>query len=354
MPEPETIATDATGLEDIPPGSHLRLRSGLIIGAAIFLTLLLSYLLTGGGAEIFERKVAIHTFMADASGLAKGAPVRLNGVAIGKIRYLGLTTLRDPKRVAVVDMAVQARFLHQIPADSIAAVSADNLLGDQYIDIQAGRSMTPVAAGGEVASLEQTAFNGSDIVASMQAVLKRVDELLTQIERGDTRLGRFFRDDQFYESLRLQLTSIQNAVRDLHTPASPAGKMFFSDELYRRLHDPVVALDKTLEGMQRGEGAAGQMLANSKQYDDAEKNLRDLRKSLEAFSKAPMLHDDALYTNALALTNAWGQSIDAVNRGQLMANTQLYDSLNGTSKNLRFLFGDIRKNPRKYLRMRVF
>ena len=359
MPDQEITATDASGLEDIPPGSHLGLRSGLVIGGAVFLTLFLSYLLTGGGSEIFEPKVTVRTFMADASGLAKNAPVRLNGVAIGKIHSLGLTDSRDPKRVAVIEMKVQSRFLHQIPSDSIAAVSADNLLGDQYIDIQAGRSETPVKAGGEVASLDQNIFNGSDIVLSMEAVLKRVDYLLTQIENGDTRLGRFFHDEMFYESLREQITGIEDAMRHLHTPASEAGKMFFSDELYRRLRDPVAELDEALAAMQRGEGPAGRMLADSSQYDTTQKNLREMRNTLDAWSKAPGMHDAALYEHWLALLNNWGQALDATSRGQgptgaLLANRQLYDSLNGTSKNLRFLFGDIRKNPRKYLRMKVF
>jgi len=354
LPEQEITATDASGLEDIPPGSHLGLRSGVIIGAAIFLTLFLSYLLTGGGSQIFEPKVVIRTFMADASGLAKGAPVRLNGVAVGKIRSLGLSGSRDPKRVAVIEMQVQSRFLPKIPSDSIVAVSADNLLGDQYIDIQAGRSTTPVEAGGEVASLVQSLFDGSDIVLSMEAVLKRVDYLLTQIEDGDTRLGRFFRDETFYESLRQQITGIQNAIMHLHAPATPAGKMFFTDELYRRLRDPVVALDKTLAAMQRGEGPAGQMIANSSQYDATRKNLREIRDTLDAWSKAPLLQDEALYANSLALVNAWGQAIDAANRGPLVSNTQLYDSLNGTAKSLRSLLGDFRKNPRKYLRVKVF
>ena len=101
------------------------------------------------------------------------------------------------------------------------------------------------------------------------------------------------------------------------------------------------------------------MLASSKQYDDVEKNLRDIRKSIESWSKTPAMHDDALYNNAVALAKGWNAAIDAASNGKgpmgpLLANRQLYDSLDGTAKSLRSFVGDFRKDPRKYLRIKVF
>jgi phospholipid/cholesterol/gamma-HCH transport system substrate-binding protein len=40
--------------------------------------------------------------------------------------------------------------------------------------------------------------------------------------------------------------------------------------------------------------------------------------------------------------------------GRLLANAQLYESLNGSLHNLELLLRDLRENPRKYLRYKPF
>jgi phospholipid/cholesterol/gamma-HCH transport system substrate-binding protein len=39
--------------------------------------------------------------------------------------------------------------------------------------------------------------------------------------------------------------------------------------------------------------------------------------------------------------------------GQLLQNKQLYENMNGAASELRGLIGDIRKDPKKYLNVRV-
>src|ERR1035441_8870923 len=49
----------------------------LLLVAATGIVLVLSWLLTGGGSEIFEPKSDLHSYMADASGLIVTAAVQL-------------------------------------------------------------------------------------------------------------------------------------------------------------------------------------------------------------------------------------------------------------------------------------
>ncbi len=77
--------------------------------------------------------------MADASGMAEGTPVRLNGFTIGTLDTIELTGSADPKRSVEFIMKVQEKFLQQIPVDSVAGISAANLLGDKFINITKGR-----------------------------------------------------------------------------------------------------------------------------------------------------------------------------------------------------------------------
>jgi phospholipid/cholesterol/gamma-HCH transport system substrate-binding protein len=335
-----------------------------VIAIAVVLVLILSYFLTGGGSELLQKKVGLRTFMSDSEGLTPNSPVRLNGVRVGNIVRVVVSNERDPRRVAQVEMSIHERFVAKIPNDSIAAVTADNLLGDKYIDIQAGRSTVTVSPDGEVRSLVQNQFDGSDIIVTIQALLNRVDALLTQIERGDTRLGRFFNDESFYNGVLQQLTGIQQAISSVGNAKSPAGQMFFTDRLYRALEQPILDIDKLLETMQKGVGPGGKILVDPSQYDNVVTTLRGLRKSIQDVNTgkstlSPMLHDDALYRNAVSFVQAFGATLDDLNngKGQLgvaFVNPQMYNSLNGTSKSLRDFTKDFRENPRKYLRIKVF
>ena len=353
----------ATGLEEIPPGSHTGFRVAAVAASAFVLVSILAYLLTGGGSEIFQSKVDLRTYLSDAEGLTQNSPVRLNGVRVGNIRRVVVSDERDPARVALVEMSVHERFIAKIPKDSIAAVTADNLLGDKYIDIQAGRSPSTVTANGEIRSLVQNQFDGSDIVITMQAVLTRVDALLTQIERGDTRLGRFFNDDRFYNGLRVQLAGVQSTIEKIAGAKTPIGEVFFTDRLYRSLEKPILDIDTLLASLQKGEGSGGKLLADSSQYDNATAAVRSIRKTLQDINSPKgandFLHDQALYDHSLTFVNSFGRAVDELNNGkgkvaELMVNPQLYNSLNGTSKSMRYFVKDFRENPRKYLRIKVF
>ncbi len=349
----------ATGLEEIPPGSNTGFRVASVAAAAVVLILVLSYFLTGGGAELFDSKVALRTYLGDAEGLTQNSPVRLNGVRVGNIRRVSVSEEHNPQRAALIEMSVHERFLSRIPVDSIASVTADNLLGDKYIDIQAGRSSATISDNGEIKSLVQTEFNGADIIVNMQQVLARVDSLLTQIERGDTRLGRFFRDETFYNSVREQLAGIQNAITKIASAKTPAGQMFFTDKLYRSLEEPILAIDKMLASMQKGEGPAGKMLNDASQYNAMTASLRDVRTALAGYTKAPMLRDETLYNNWVAFATSLNKSIDDFDQGKgkighEFVNVQLYQSLNGTSRSMRDFMKDFREDPRKYLRIKVF
>jgi phospholipid/cholesterol/gamma-HCH transport system substrate-binding protein len=68
--------------------------------------------------------------------------------------------------------------------------------------------------------------------------------------------------------------------------------------------------------------------------------------------------DDALYTRMNSLTERIDTLIARLNDGEgtagrLLHDRQLYENLNGAATELRGLVADIRKDPQKYLRVKV-
>ncbi len=350
---------------EIEQAKRTRFRVFSLIVAALFILAALIFLLTGAGGALFERKVSLRTYMSDATGLEKNAPVRLNGILIGKIRSVELSKSSDPHRVIVVELAIKSRFVPDIAADSVTAISADNLLGDKYINISKGKSGEPVKAGGELRSLvSQDTFNQADLVASLQTNLKQLDTLLTQIESPGTQMGQFVHGEEFYDRLRDEIQGIQTAITSYASPRGEFGKSLYRKELYDKMRAPVLEFDDKLAAIQRGEGQSGKLLLDSSMYDDARTKTAELRRSLEDLNAGKgqfgkLLTDDEMYRRMQTIVKSMGDVIDAINSGEgkigeMLASSQLYESLNGSSKEMKELFAEFRSNPRKFMRIKVF
>jgi phospholipid/cholesterol/gamma-HCH transport system substrate-binding protein len=333
---------------------------------ALVIVMILVWLLTGGGGEIFEPKSYLHSYMPDASGLIVTAAVQLNGIQIGKISDVKLSGLSDPKKVVWVEMKVKSRYLPAIPVDSTISITADDLLGDKYLNILIGQRSETVKPGAELRSVLPIGdqFNSADLVAAMKEMLDRVDTSLRQIEDARTPIGRFVQTEDLYNQIRGYIITIQESIRKFAHPQSQLGQMLFTAELYEQMRAPIVGIDKTLADLQAGEGAYGHMLASSDQYDRARKQLADLRDSLADVnagkgSVGKLMQTNELYERIQRLLKSLAEMVEAVNHGEnrlgvYMADSQLFESLTGSTGDLQHTLDDFRKNPRKYLRLKVF
>ena len=74
------------------------------------------------------------------------APVRIGGVAVGRVAKIDL----DPKRFdAVVTLDIDRRY--QLPADTSAGIFTSGLLGESYIGLQPGGDPENLKSGEEIA-----------------------------------------------------------------------------------------------------------------------------------------------------------------------------------------------------------
>src|ERR1035441_4900719 len=104
------------------------------VGALAILAVLV-YLLNGG--MLFQEKTTLYLYIPDATGLGPGAPVRVDGIGVGKVGVIALSGSSDPGRVIKVTIKAESDRLSQIPVDSFAQLSADTLVGDMFVrDVQ--------------------------------------------------------------------------------------------------------------------------------------------------------------------------------------------------------------------------
>src|SRR5580704_6333219 len=162
---------------EIKPTARMRLRVFALIASATGISLVLMYLLVGGGRDFFAQRTTLTTYMPDSDGITPDSEVRLSGIRIGKVQNAELSGLLDPRRTVRARMRVLTRYLKSIPQDSQTDVSADTLVGYKFIDIAEGKSPIPIKEDGVLQSEPvKQAEDRADLIKTLQTNLAGIDK----------------------------------------------------------------------------------------------------------------------------------------------------------------------------------
>jgi phospholipid/cholesterol/gamma-HCH transport system substrate-binding protein len=344
-----------------------QLRVGLLAVAAMTLAAVMIFLLTSNTA-FFEGRFHLRTYMEDSAGMADSSPVRLNGILVGNIEKVRLSNDHNPKRTVEIDMSIREGYLSEIPEDSVAGISAANLLGDKYINITKGRSGRHVQPGGELKSQDvvdvpQLLAQSATILTSFQSIAGRVDGILSLVESGKGNIGKLIKDDELYNRVNATAAEVNQIVHDVRGKQGTISKLIYEDDLYQEIRRPIQKLDVLIGELQAGKGTAGKLLKDEALYSEARQSLTDARTMLDSLNAGKgtagkLLKDDELYRQVNVIIEKLNNTIAQINQGQgtvgqLVVNRDLYDSLNGATKEAQALIKDMRANPKKFLRIKL-
>jgi phospholipid/cholesterol/gamma-HCH transport system substrate-binding protein len=339
----------------MPSARHIRwakFRVLTVCAAAVVILSILAYLLTGGSLP--TEKATMYLYVPDATGLGQGAPVRVDGFGVGKVRSVALSGSSEPSRVVKVTMTVAGDRLASIPNDSTAQLASETMIGDKFVDISSGTSRHFISPGGEIGYQgSPDLLKGLDI-GQFEQRLKVVGALLDDIEQGRGDLGQFIQGDKMYSDLHKRLSQIESGVHAAASTASTVGQELHTDQFYQQISQPLLALDSSLARLQSGQGGVGQFLRDSAQYEKLRSDAADLRRSIADLRAAEFMQSDTLYTDWNRRALSLIESVDAFNRAPAMTTSQAYDSLNGLARELQDTVRDFRQNPRKFMRIKVF
>ncbi len=343
-----------------------KLRIGVLATVAMIIAAVLIFLLTGN--TTFGGTFHIRTYMEDSAGMGDNAPVRLNGIPVGLISHVRLSGSKDPKRVVEIDMTVKEKYLTEIPEDSIAGISASNLLGDKYINITKGLHAKHVEKNGEIRSqqvqdIPQLMAQSATILSTFQNILGRADSLLSLVESGKGNIGKLIKDDDLYNRVNATAAEVQSLVAKVKDSNGTISKLLYDDTLYKEMRVPIKRLDDMLAQIQNGKGSAGKLLNDPELYDEARRSMAEARKMLDDLqagkgTAGKLLKDDELYRQVNLIAAKVNLAVDKINSGQgtigqLAVNPQLYESLNGVTREVQGLIKDVHANPKKFLRIKL-
>ncbi len=348
-----------------------QLKVGLIVLVSIALLSTLLFLMTGSsGMSVFSHKIYVTAYFSNSNGLKVGAPVGLEGVTIGEVKSVMVST--DPARKLTpvkVMLKLDPKFRSSLHTDSRASLSTVGVLGDTIVDINSRTAVGPQLQTGDELQTLQTP-NLDDVVKasegtieSLNLILTKVDSITTSIDNGTGTVGKFIKDPQLYDQADATVSQLQKLTRNLNNGKGSMGKLMQDDELYNRLNDTAAKLDAITTALNEGKGTAGKLLKDDSVYNDLDSTLKHANSLLAEADAGKgalglMIKDPAFANkldNTVTQLNTLLNNVNAGKGtlGKLATDDTAYANLNTLLTSSNGLVGDIRKNPKKYLVIRL-
>ncbi len=357
-------------LTTLPSQKQLKwsqLRVGLtVIFASITLGVLI-FVMSGTGGW-FTHKITLHSYFDNAGGLREGAPVRLAGVDIGNVTRVFVVNGK-PLTPVEVTMKVNTKYSFNLRKDSNAVLSTAGILGETYVDIDSSAAKGPEVTDGDTLEahgqpeIQDVVRASQGTLQNMDALLKRVDRIMSFIESGQGSIGKVIYSPALYDQLNATVAEFKGLVDDVQNGKGSLGPLFTSDEAYKRAMAAINQLNAIVDEIQEGKGSAGKLLKDPALFDNANKtiaNVRQLTDDINAGKGAlgKLSHDQEFADKLQTIVNNLAALSESLQKGEgtagmLLKDPKLYNNSNQMLVETRELLKSIRENPKKYLTFHV-
>ena len=332
------------------------LKIGVMAVAALVLTSLLVIAVGGASGFAWER-YELKTNFANVQGLKAGAIVRVAGVEVGKVTRVALAGTG----VEVV-LSIKKENRSRVTTDSYASIGSMSLLGEPLIDLSPASTGTPLKDG-DVIKSKKPASQLSDVAETANEGIVEATALLKEIREGRGTVGKLFAEDKLYRDLNAFVESANEVTASINRGKGTIGKLANDPRAYNDLQASLANLQEMTRRINAGEGSLGQLLKD----DKLAKSLSATSANFEQISArlgrgdntaGKLLTEKELYDKLDSTVARLDELTKNLNdgkgtAGQLLHDTKLYDTMNSAATEIKSLIADIRKDPKKFLNVRV-
>lgn len=332
------------------------LKIGLISVIAVIIAATLIFMLSGE-AGFFWQRYSVKAQFTSVPGLKPGAPVRVAGVEVGSVTEV----IFVGAKVEVV-MELSKEMQPRVTTDSLASIGSVSLLGEGAVDITASTTGQPVPEWGYVRS-GRGAGSLTDVAADATEGLQQATALLRDVRQGKGTVGKLFADDVLYRDLQGFVAAAEEVTTNLTRGRGTMGKLINDPAAYRSLQASLENLTAITRRIRSGEGSLGRLVNDdtfAKSVTSATSNVDALAGKMNRGegTAGRLVNDPALYNRLNSLADRLDQVATRLTQGQgtagqLLQDKALYENMNSAVAELRSLISDIRKDPRKYLQVKV-
>jgi phospholipid/cholesterol/gamma-HCH transport system substrate-binding protein len=335
------------------------LRVGVLVIASLIVLAVTILYVGSGGLSPFAPKYTIKAMMSDVNGLKPGAPVRLGGVEVGTVTDVELAP--SGRGMVEVTMRLDRRVQARITDRSQVGLGSLGLLGEKAVDIMGSEQGTPIPDGGFAQAALEDPLKG--LLTDASGSTAHLRRILARMDAGEGLIGKALRDEELYDRMTDVSERLQGMMTRLESSDGPLGRLVNDGEMSRQLASTARGIDTVVGRIEAGQGTIGVLT----QDDQVARDLKDVTASLKEVASSlrqgkgtagKLMGDDALYQKLDVVATRLGTVTARLENGdgtagRLLHDSELYSNLNSAAREMRGLMADIRKDPQKYLRVKV-
>lgn len=305
----------------------------VLITLGLFLFAFILYIL-GSNQKMFVPTYNLNMFVENAQGLQGGSYVTLAGVKVGVVGKMDYME-RDSTLGIKVQLRIERTYAKNITSSSYASVETKGILGSKYVNITLGKSAEkPLTAGDFIESqapsgATEVIRKAAAAVDNFQGTLANLDRLSQSALEGHGVLGTLVSDTETKKKLMDIIDNWHTISELVAAGKGSAGQLIVNENLYNSMHNTASGLNEIVQRINRGEGNLGQFLSDNSFFAE----LREIS------SKT-----DSILTDI--------QNGGTV--GKLLTEKELYDKLLALATSLNELAQQIKDNPDKFFKVRIF
>jgi phospholipid/cholesterol/gamma-HCH transport system substrate-binding protein len=332
------------------------LKIGIIAVAAMALAAMIIVAVGGAGGFSWQR-YELKTKFPDVKGLKSGAVVRVAGVEVGKVTGVALSGAE-----VEVLLEVKKGNEQRITSDSRASIGSLSLLGEPVIDISPAMTGTPLGDGAYVQA-GRTPGQLADVADGARESLEQVTAMLKDIRSGRGTIGKLFSDDVLYKEITSFVTAAEGVTARLRDGRGSVGRLIKDPQAYERLNGSLANLQEMTRRINAGEGSLGRLLkddALARSITTTSGNLEDVTGRLKRNDNTlgKLLTEQELYDRFNSVAGRVDALVGDIQKADgtlqlVLHDKELYENINGAAKEARALIEAIKKDPKKYLNIRV-
>jgi phospholipid/cholesterol/gamma-HCH transport system substrate-binding protein len=345
-----------------------QLRVGIMVLVSLVLFGVAIFFISGQGG-FFTRHYTVKAYLPSAGDLREGAQVRLAGITVGNVAKIQISPYPDPKRAVELDLNIAHKYQREIRADSVASVDTVGLLGDSYMDITRGTpGQEVITDGGSVKTAEKADIaavmqNTNNVIMNLNNLSAQLSEITSQIQAGKGSMGKLIYDEGLYKKMDSTITAAQKMMDNVQKGQGTLGKLMSDETLYNRTVATLDRLNVVIDDVQHGNGSLAKFISDPSAYNNLNRLMANSNALVDGINQGhgslgKLAKDEQLYNrmnNTLGHLDTITTRIDQGQGtlGKLSTDATLYNNLSASSQSLKEFLADFRKNPKKYLSIKL-
>jgi phospholipid/cholesterol/gamma-HCH transport system substrate-binding protein len=266
------------------------------------------------GKAIFANYQTFYVNFDNVEGLAKSAPVTLNGLAIGKVNTISI----NPKN-GKLEVELQITTDFPISATSKAVLYEPGLIGGKQILIEPDFSNPSLAQNGQKLVGDVKLSLSASIQEKLVPLQEKFEKVIVEVDHLLSGVNNVL-DDATQKELKISLSELSKTMKQVTAATTTASTMLNENKTDLRA-----------------------VVANFTKISDS-LNKADLGKTVTRFTTTLAKVDAIL----LDLQSGKGSA------GKLLKDDNLYNNLKATTKEMELLLQDVRLYPTRYINVSVF